>query len=668
MEAKLAKLNDQSRKDDVVTFEELGVDRIFIDESHYFKNLFLMTKMRNVGGIAQTEAQKSSDLFMKCQYLDELTGGRGVIFATGTPISNSMVELYTIQRYLQYHTLQEMGLIHFDDWASNFGETVTAIELSPEGSGYRAKTRFAKFYNLPELMSVFKQVADIQTADMLHLPVPKANFHTEVIKPSEIQQEMIKGLAERAEKIRGGGVDPHVDNMLRITNDGRKLALDMRLIQPLAPDDPDGKVAVCARNVYRIWEQTKEKRSTQLVFCDLSTPTTDGSFSVYDDLKKKLLDAGIPEDEIAFIHTADSEAKKKELFAKVRSGQVRVLLGSTQKMGAGTNVQDRLIALHDLDCPWRPSDLQQRLGRIVRQGNENEEVEILSFNVTEGTFDAYLYQLVENKQKFIAQIMTSKAPVRVADDVDETALSYSEIKALATGNPLIIEKCNLDMEVARLNMLKASHLNQVYALEELVHRKYPAEITRLTERIAGYEKDVELAKVHPKAQEGFCGMEVDGKHYTEKEDAGKAIIDVCTKMTGSDAVLLGQYRGFSMVLAYDGMSNEYRITLKGTLSHTVTLGADVFGNITRLDNALENLAGNLDGERAKLEEAKVQLENARTELATPFAREEELAEKTARLKELNILLNMDEKDKTLIDEAPDEGEEPPMRKVVGLER
>ena len=667
LEAKLAKLNDQSRKDDVVTFEELGVDRIFIDESHYFKNLFLMTKMRNVGGIAQTEAQKSSDLFMKCQYLDELTGGRGVIFATGTPISNSMVELYTIQRYLQYRTLQEMGLIHFDDWASNFGETVTAIELSPEGSGYRAKTRFAKFYNLPELMSVFKQVADIQTANMLHLPVPKANFHTEVIKPSEIQQEMIKGLAERAEKIRGGGVDPHVDNMLRITNDGRKRALDMRLIQPLAPDDPDGKVAVCARNVYRIWEQTKEKRSTQLVFCDLSTPTTDGSFSVYDDLKKKLLDAGIPEDEIAFIHTADSEAKKKELFAKVRAGQVRVLMGSTQKMGAGTNVQDRLIALHDLDCPWRPSDLQQRLGRIVRQGNENEEVEIFRY-VTEGTFDAYLYQLVENKQKFIAQIMTSKAPVRVADDVDETALSYSEIKALATGNPLIIEKCNLDMEVARLNMLKASHLNQVYALEELVYRKYPEEITRFTERIAGYEKDVELAKVHPKAQEGFCGMEVEGKHYVEKEDAGKAIIDVCTKMTGSDAVLLGQYRGFSMVLAYDGMSNEYRITLKGTLSHTVTLGADVFGNITRLDNALENLAGNLDAERAKLEEAKVQLENARTELATPFAREEELAEKTARLKELNILLNMDEKDKTLIDEAPDEGEEPPMRKVVGLER
>ena len=667
LETRLAKLNDQSRKDDTVTFEQLGVDRLFIDESHYFKNLFLATKMRNVGGIAQTEAQKSSDLFMKTQYLDELTGGRGVIFATGTPISNSMVELYTIQRYLQYRLLQEMGLVHFDDWAGSFGETVTAIELSPEGTGYRAKTRFAKFYNLPELMAAFKEVADIQTADMLCLPVPKANFHTEVIQPSELQKEMIRGLAERAEKIRAGGVDPHVDNMLRITNDGRKLALDMRLINPLAADDPNGKVAVCARNVFRIWEQTKEKRSAQLVFCDLSTPTTDGSFSVYDDLKKKLMDAGIPEEEIAFIHTADSEAKKKELFSKVRAGQVRVLLGSTAKMGAGTNVQDKLIALHDLDCPWRPSDLQQRLGRIVRQGNENEEVEIYRY-VTEGTFDAYLYQLVENKQKFIAQIMTSKAPVRVADDVDETALSYSEIKALATGNPLIIEKCNLDMEVARLNMLKASHLNQVYALEELVYRKYPEEITRLTERIAGYEQDVALAAAHPKAQEGFCGMEVDGRHYTEKEGAGKAIIDVCTRMTGSDAVLLGQYRGFSMVLAYDGRSNEYRITLKGTLSHTVTLGADVFGNITRLDNALENLAGSLQAEQNSLEETKTQLENARTELAAPFAREEELAEKTARLKELNILLNMDEKDKTLMDDTPDEGEDVPARRVAELAR
>ena len=667
LETRLAKLNDQSRKDDVVTFEQLGIDRLFIDESHYFKNLFLATKMRNVGGIAQTEAQKSSDLFMKTQYLDELTGGRGVIFATGTPISNSMVELYTIQRYLQYRLLQEMGLVHFDDWASSFGETVTAIELSPEGTGYRAKTRFAKFYNLPELMAAFKEVADIQTADMLCLPVPKANFHTEVIQPSELQKEMIRGLAERAEKIRAGGVDPHVDNMLRITNDGRKLALDMRLINPLAADDPNGKVAVCARNVFRIWEQTKEKRSAQLVFCDLSTPTKDGSFNVYDDLKKKLMEQGIPEDEIAFIHDADSEAKKKELFAKVRTGQIRVLMGSTQKMGAGTNVQDKLIALHDLDCPWRPSDLQQRLGRIVRQGNDNEEVEIFRY-VTEGTFDAYLYQLVENKQKFIAQIMTSKSPVRVADDVDETALSYSEIKALATGNPLIIEKCNLDMEVAKLNMLKASYLNQMYALEELVLRKYPEQIAGLTERIAGYEKDVALAAAHPKAKEGFCGMVIEGKQYEEKEDAGKAIIDVCTRMTGSDAVLLGSYRGFSMVLAYDSHSNEYRITLKGTLSHTVTLGADVFGNITRLDNALENLAGSLQAEQGSLEETKGQLKNARTELQMPFAREEELAEKTKRLKELNILLNMDQKDKTLIDSAPDEGEEPPARKVVGLER
>ena len=667
LEAKLEKLNDQSRKDDVVTFEQLGVDRLFVDESHYFKNLFLMTKMRNVGGIAQTEAQKSSDLFMKCRYLDELTGGRGTIFATGTPISNSMVELYTIQRYLQYGLLQEMGLIHFDDWASDFGETITAIELSPEGTGYRAKTRFAKFFNLPELMAAFKQVADIQTADMLHLPVPKANFHTEVIKPSELQQEMVKGLAERAEKIRDGGVDPHVDNMLRITNDGRKLALDMRLINPLAADDPNGKVAVCARNVYKIWEQTKEQRSTQLVFCDLSTPTKDGSFNVYDDLKKKLMDQGIPEDEIAFIHDADSEAKKKLLFGRVNEGQVRVLIGSTQKMGAGTNVQKKLIALHDLDCPWRPSDLQQRLGRIVRQGNDNEEVEIYRY-VTEGTFDAYLYQLVENKQKFIAQIMTSKTPVRVADDVDETALSYSEIKALATGNPLIIEKCNLDMEVAKLNMLKASYLNQRYSLEELVLREYPADIARITERIAGYEKDVALATAHPKSQEGFCGMVIEGKPYAEKEDAGRAILDVCSKMTGSDAVLLGEYRGFSMVLAYDGISNEYRITLKGTLSHTVALGADVFGNITRLDNTLENLPGSLQAEKNSLEETKGQLENARAELDTPFAREEELAEKTARLKELNILLKVDEKDKTLIDSVPDEGEEAPQRKVMGLER
>lgn len=677
IETKLERLNDQSRKDDVVTFEELGVDRVFIDESHYFKNLFLISKMRNVGGIAQTEAQKSSDLFMKCQYLDEITDGRGMVFATGTPISNSMVELYTIQRYLQYRTLQEMGLTHFDEWAANYGETITAIELSPEGTGYRAKTRFAKFYNLPELMSVVKQIADIQTADMLDLPVPKANFHTEVIKPSELQKEMVAGLAERAEAIRAGNVDPSVDNMLKITNDGRKLALDMRLMNPLAADDENNKTSVCARNVYRIWERTKEYRSAQLVFCDLSTPgkskpiemqEANGVYeiaprqfdSVYDDLKRKLMEKGIPEEEIAFIHDANTETRKAELFAKVRSGQVRVLMGSTQKMGAGTNVQDRLIALHDLDCPWRPSDLAQRLGRIVRQGNLNPEVEIFRY-VTEGTFDSYLYQLVENKQKFIAQIMTSKTPLRAAEDVDETALNYAEIKALASGNPLIIEKCNLDMEVGKLNMLKANHLSQKYALEELVIRKYPEAIKLLTERLAGYEQDIGLVAAHPKLPEQFSLMEIMGTAYDEKEPAGKAIIDACTKMTGSDAVFLGQYRGFSMVLAYDGPSNEYRLTLKGTLSHTAVLGADVYGNLTRIDNVLDGLTAKRDTVTAELDNTRVQLENAKAELAAPFSRETELTEKTARLKELNILLNMDEKDRSIVDAEPDEPAEKPQR-------
>lgn len=653
LENRLAKLNDQSRKDDVVTFEELGVDKIFIDESHYFKNLFLMTKMRNVGGIAQTEAQKSSDLFMKTQYLNEITDNKGVVFATGTPISNSMVELYTIQRYLQYSTLQESGMQHFDEWAANFGETITAIELSPEGSGYRAKTRFAKFYNLPELMATFKEVADIQTADMLQLPVPKANFHTEVIKPSELQQEMVAGLAERAEEIRNGGVDPTIDNMLKITNDGRKLALDMRLINPLAADDENGKVAVCAGNIYSIWEKSSGNRSAQLVFCDLSTPKDDGSFSVYDDLKKKLIAKGIPEDEIAFIHSANTEVRKKELFAKVRSGQVRVLMGSTQKMGAGTNVQDRLIALHDLECPWRPSDLEQRLGRIVRQGNENPEVEIFRY-VTEGTFDSYLYQLVENKQKFISQIMTSKTPLRSAEDVDETALSYSEIKALATGNPLIIEKCNLDMELGKLNMLKANHLSQRYALEEMVIRKYPESITRLTERASGYEEDIQLAAAHSKIPDTFLPMEIMGTVHMEKDTAGKAILDTCTKMTGSDAVFLGQYRGFSMTLAYDVTSNEYCLTLKGTLSHTAVLGTDVHGNITRVDNVLEGLTGKLAVVQEELANTKVQLDNARTEMEAPFYKETELDDKTARLKELNILLNMDEKDHSLVDTEPEE--------------
>ena len=649
LENRLAKLNDQSRKDDVVTFEQLGVDRIFVDESHYFKNLFLATKMRNVGGIAQTEAQKSSDLFMKCQYLDEITGGRGVVFATGTPISNSMVELYTIQRYLQYGTLEEMGLINFDDWAANYGETVTAIELSPEGSGYRSKTRFAKFYNLPELMSTFKMVADIQTADMLQLPVPKANFHTEVIKPSPMQEDMVKSLADRAEKIRAGDVDPSVDNMLKITNDGRKLALDMRLINPLAPDSDTNKASICARNVYSIWERTQAQRSTQLVFCDLSTPRGDGSFNFYDDLKGKLVAKGIPQEEIAYIHEANTEVRKKELFAKVRSGQVRILIGSTAKMGAGTNCQDRLIALHDADCPWRPSDLAQRLGRIVRQGNQNPEVEIYRY-VTENTFDAYLYQLVENKQKFIAQIMTSKAPARIADDVDETALSYSEIKALATGNPLIIEKCNLDVEVAKLNMLKANHLNQRFALENLVLRKYPAKISELTEIIAGFEKDVSIAQANPKPAEGFVGMEIQGVLHSEKETAGKAILAACSGLQESDSIPLGQYRGFPMTLLYDAAHVDYKLTLKGRLSHTTSLGADVFGNITRLDNLVDSMEKNLGAYREALQDTRNQLENAKVELAMPFAKEAELAEKSERLKELNILLNMDQQENLLLPE------------------
>ena len=675
LETRLEKLNDQSTKDDTVTFEELGIDRLFIDESHNFKNLFLMTKMRNVGGIAQTEAQKSSDLFAKCQYLDELTNSHGVIFATGTPISNSMVELYTIQRYLQYGTLQEMGLVHFDDWASDFGETVTAIELAPEGSGYRPKTRFAKFFNLPELMATFKMVADVQTADMLNLPVPKANFHTEVIQPNELQRAVVAELAERAERVRARAVDPSTDNMLRITNDGRKLALDMRLINPLAADDPNGKVATCARNVARIWAQTKDQRSTQLVFCDLSTPNKntpiemqknaegiyemipDQFTDVYNDLKKKLMAEGIPEEEIAFIHDAKTEQKKKELFAKVRGGEVRILMGSTAKMGAGTNVQDRLIALHDLDCPWRPSDLQQRLGRIVRQGNQNPEVEIFRY-VTEGTFDAYLYQLVESKQRFIAQIMTSKLPARAAEDVDETALSYAEIKALATGNPQIIEKCNLDMEVSKLNMLRASHLSQRYALEELVLRKYPAEIKELNERIAGYEQDNARLAEHPKPAEGIAPMILNGVTYAEREDAGKAIIHVCTHMNGAGTVPVGSYRGFDMALSYDSKTNEFHMTLKGSLSHTAVLGADAGGNVTRIDNVLEKIDERLESARSQLAHTSEQLENARTEMVAPFPKEAELAEKTRRLNELNVLLNLNEPDRVVMSEEPDEGGKP----------
>lgn len=667
LEVKLAKLNDQSRKDDVVTFEELGIDRLFIDEAHYFKNLFLITKMRNVGGIAQVEAQKSSDLFMKTQYLDELTGGRGTVFATGTPISNSMVEMYTMQRYLQYKNLVQNGLQHFDAWASTFGETVTAIELAPEGTGYRAKTRFAKFYNLPELMSMFRMVADIQTADMLHLPVPKANFHTEVIKPSAWQRDMIAELAERAERIRNREVDPATDNMLKVTNDGRKLALDQRLINPLLPDDPGGKAAACAANVFRIWEQHREKRLTQLVFCDLSTPKADGTFNVYDDLKAKLIAKGIPEHEIAFIHNADTEARKKELFAKVRKGQIRVLMGSTQKMGAGTNVQDKLIALHDLDCPWRPSDLAQRLGRIVRQGNRNPEVEIFRY-VTEGTFDSYLYQLVENKQKFISQIMTSKLPVRSAEDVDETALSYAEIKALATGNPLIIEKCQLEMDVNKLKILHASHLSQKYALEDKILKEYPQEIKRQNERITGYKADAETAAKHPADKDRFPPMKIGGIFYAEKAEAGKAIIEACKAMTSPDPVALGEYRGFQMILSFDSFAKEYRVTLSGALSHTVTLGSDIHGNITRLDNALERFAESLQSCETRLEEAKTQLEAAKGEVDRPFPQEQEYTEKAARLKELNILLNMDEKNHEILDAEPDEGDMEPQPRTPGRER
>lgn len=647
LEVKLQKLNDTARKDDVVTFEELGIDRLFVDEAHQFKNLFLATKMRNVGGISQTEAQKSSDLFMKCRYLDEITGGRGVIFATGTPISNSMVEVYTMQRYLQYDMLKEMELIHFDDWAATYGETVTAIELAPEGSGYRAKTRFAKFHNLPELMSVFGTVADIQTSEMLNLPVPEAEFHTKVIKPSELQKKAVEALSERAEAIRSGGVDPTVDNMLKVTNYGRKLALDMRLIQPLAPDNEDGKIAVCAKNVYDIWKRTESNRSTQLIFCDISTPKEE-VFNAYYDLREKLINAGIPGEEIAFIHNAGSEAKKKELFSKVRSGQIRILMGSTQKMGAGTNCQDRLIALHDLDCPWRPSDLTQRLGRIVRQGNMNGKVEIYRY-VTENTFDAYMFQTVENKQRFISQIMTGKTPVRVAEDIDEAALSYAEIKALATGNPLIIEKCNLDVEVSKLTMLRASYLNQKYALENLVHKKYPADILWYEQRISGYESDIKTVKEHPIPTEGFVGMTLKGIHHTEKASAGKAVLEAC-RLYKTSAENPGTYRGFEMYLTYDGIANEYHLTLRGQLSHTVVLGTDTYGNITRIDNVLENLPDRLEKCRMELANVKTQLENAKAELSRPFEKEDELKEKSKRLSELNVILNLDKNERVVMDE------------------
>ena len=665
---KLDKLNDQTKKDDVVTFEELGVDRLFVDESHYYKNLYLYTKMRNVGGIAQTEAQKSSDLFMKCRYLDEITGGRGTVFATGTPISNSMVELYTIQRYLQYNTLVKNGLQHFDAWASTFGETITAVELTPEGTGYRAKTRFAKFYNLPELMAMFKEIADIKTADMLNLPVPEAKYHNIAVKPSEMQKEMVASLAERAEQVRGGGVDSSVDNMLKITNDGRKLALDQRMLNDMLPDFEGSKINACVDNIYRIWKENADKKSAQLVFCDLSTPKNDGTFSVYNDIRKKLIERGIPESEVKFIHEADTDMKKKELFQKTRKGEVRVLLGSTQKMGAGTNVQDKLIALHDVDCPWRPSDLEQRSGRIVRQGNENPQVDIYRY-VTEQTFDAYLYQLVEGKQKFASQIMTSKSPVRSAEDIDETALSYAEIKMLATGNPYIKEKMDLDIQVQKLKMLKSNFLSEKYGLEDKVIKFYPQQIAYLKSRVEGLTKDVETAKLHPKPiDEQPLGMTVSGVSYSEKAEAGQAIINTCKSMNSPDAIPLGEYRGFQMELYFDTVQRNYVVKLKGETSRDVPLGDDSHGNIVRIDNGIERFEEALADTKNSLENTEKQFETAKQEIEKPFAKEEELRAKTTRLDELNILLNMDKKENEIVGGEPDEGEAVGGRKEKSYER
>ena len=668
LKVKLQKLNDRSRKDDVVTFEELGVDRLFIDESHYYKNLYLYTKMRNVGGIAQTEAQKSSDLFMKCRYLDEITGGRGTVFATGTPISNSMVELYTIQRYLQYETLVENGLQHFDSWASTFGETVTAYELKPEGTGYRTKTRFAKFYNLPELMAMFKEVADIKTADTLNLPTPTPHYHNVAVKPSDFQKAMVAELGERAEKVRNNQVDASVDNMLKITNDGRKLALDQRMINPLLPDFEGSKINACIDNIFMIWQENADKKSAQLVFCDLSTPKPDAEFSVYTDIRRKLIERGVPESEISFIHEAKTEAQKQELFKKVRKGEVRVLLGSTQKMGAGTNVQNKLIALHDIDCPWRPSDLEQRSGRIIRQGNENPDVDIYRY-VTEETFDAYLYQLVEGKQKFASQIMTSKSPVRSAEDIDDTALSYAEIKMLATGNPYIKEKMDLDIQVQKLRLYKSHYLSEKYELEDKIIKFYPQEISLLTARVDGLKADLEIAKAHPKEVDGkFAGMVIDGYSYTEKAEAGQVIIEACKAKTTSEPTPLGEYRGFKMELEFDTFERAYAVKLKGHFTHSVTLGTDVYGNITRIDNAVDNIETRLHKAEEKLENTKAQLETAKVEVEKPFAQEDELKQKMTRLTELNALLDMDKGDTPVLGGEPDEGDLPPTRNRNDRER
>lgn len=668
IKTKLEKLNDTKRKDTVIDFEQLGVDRLFIDESHFYKNLYLYTKMRNVGGIAQTEAQKSSDLFMKCRYLDEITGNRGTVFATGTPVSNSMVELYSVQRYLQYDTLAQNGLQHFDSWASTFGETVTALELAPEGTNYRAKTRFAKFYNLPELMQMFREVADIQTADMLKLPVPKVNYHNIKTKPSEIQTEMVASLAKRAEKVRARLVEPNIDNMLKITNDGRKLALDQRMIDPMLPDDPDSKVNACVDNVYRIWEEHADAKATQLVFCDLSTPKNDGTFNVYDDMREKLIARGIPAEQICFIHEADTDAQKKELFGKVRSGEVRVLFGSTPKMGAGTNVQDRLIAIHNLDCPWRPSDLEQRQGRIERQGNMFPEVEVYRY-VTEQTFDAYLYQLVESKQKFISQIMTSKSPVRSAEDVDEVALSFAEVKMLATGDARFKEKMDLDIQVSKLRVLKQSYLSEHYDLEDRVLKYYPQTIKEYEERIAGYENDAALAEQHkPQGEDKFCPMTLKGMTYTEKADAGEMLLAICKDYPMSAPTEIGSYRGFRMEIYYDTVNAHYCMNLCGKAKHKMDLGADALGNLTRIENELSKLPARLEAAKTKKAETIAQLETAKEEIKKPFAFEDELKEKTERLNALNIELNLNEKDTSVMDTEPEQAEEQPERKCASRER
>lgn len=668
IKTKLEKLNDTKRKDTVIDFEQLGVDRLFIDESHFYKNLYLYTKMRNVGGIAQTEAQKSSDLFMKCRYLDEITGNRGTVFATGTPVSNSMVELYSVQRYLQYDTLAQNGLQHFDSWASTFGETVTALELAPEGTNYRAKTRFAKFYNLPELMHMFREVADIQTADMLKLPVPKVNYHNIKTKPSEIQTEMVASLAKRAEKVRARLVEPNIDNMLKITNDGRKLALDQRMIDPMLPDDPDSKVNACVDNVYRIWEEHADTKATQLVFCDLSTPKNDGTFNIYDDMREKLIARGIPAEQIRFIHEATTDAQKKELFGKVRSGEVRVLFGSTPKMGAGTNVQDRLIAIHNLDCPWRPSDLEQRQGRIERQGNMFPEVEVYRY-VTEQTFDAYLYQLVESKQKFISQIMTSKSPVRSAEDVDEVALSFAEVKMLATGDARFKEKMDLDIQVSKLRVLKQSYLSEHYDLEDRVLKYYPQTIKEYEERIAGYENDAALAEQHkPQGEDKFCSMTLKGVTYTEKADAGEMLLAICKDYPMSAPTEIGSYRGFRMEIYYDTVNAHYCMNLCGKAKHKVDLGADALGNLTRIENELSKLPARLEAAKTKKAETIAQLETAKEEIKKPFAFEDELKEKTERLNALNIELNLNEKDTSVMDTEPEQTEEQPERKCASRER